>query len=277
MIQGCVIFYNDGPELLKRCLLSLKGKVDTILAIDGRWNGFKAPTTNSDDGCFEVAQDIADIVLTPKEPWYNQIAKRNALLTLDNPNDFYLMLDADEYLEGYIDNNVLNGDFYAIKIVTEGEDSDNQVRLFRNLEGLKYKKKHSWLWLKNQIVNQDALNSDFPKLESLKIFHTPDSRPEERQIQDKEYTTNRKEPEDLPSHLRIPKVQVVPRNLRQTHVFTKLTKVKCLSGSYNGFDLDHSFIVFNEGDELLVTKEKAEQLNLSVQGVEKLNVNEIEL
>jgi hypothetical protein len=250
MIRSCTIFYNDGPDLLKRCLLSLKERVDEVFAIDGRFHNFPGDFPWSTDGCLEIAKEFATVIEC-KEPWINQIAKRNAYLTLENANDYYLIVDADEYLESAIDAALVD-DVYALKV---GKDAsfDWQCRLFRNIEGIKYKKKHSWIWNKDKIINQMGYNDGIKKLDYPVVIHNPDLRSEKRQEQDTQYVKDRKEPETIPYLL-------TPVRRGKVVYPLKDTRIICVKGPYSGFDLDSTYISLNTGQSILVCKLKAEQL-----------------
>lgn len=257
MIQSCTICYNDGPNLIKDCLNSVKNKVDKILVIDGVFQNFprkESEKIQSTDGTLEVAKELADTVIETKEPWINQMNKRNAYLTLESTNDYYFILDADERLEGELPKD-LTKDFYGIKIIDpripESVQANNyQVRLFRHQTGLKYKKKHSWLWLKEKICSLNDFNDNIVKLDTCKIIHEPYRRGDNRQVQDTIYTKERSEPDH-------PTVTAQPVQVDKP-IVSKI-KVKALK-AYNGFDIDTSIIFVKENELFECTQKKWEQL-----------------
>src|SRR5574343_171527 len=100
MILGVMIFYEDGPELLEKSLLSLKKVTDKVLVIDGAYKEFPHKDFLSSKECLKVVNSLADKVIIPESAWVDEIAKRNAYLTLKSQKDYYIMLDADEEIIG---------------------------------------------------------------------------------------------------------------------------------------------------------------------------------
>jgi len=105
MIQANVIFFEDGPELLRQCFESLLGKVDSIIAIDGPFAEFPHESLISKDGCRELALEYANEVISKTDKaWSNQAEKRNAYFeATDEGIDFHFVIDADEVLIGNFD------------------------------------------------------------------------------------------------------------------------------------------------------------------------------
>lgn len=206
MIQGCVICFNDTPALIERCITSLKTVVDKVLVVDGAFATYPHDKPFSTDGTLEKAKELADKVIETDSAWRSQIDKRNKYLTLKDETDYYLWLDTDEYIEGELPKD-LKDDYYAIQVVTNGIP-EYQFRLFRHQKGIKYKKKHSWVWVGNDIVSQDVTNANIIKLEGVQIIHTPNARTEDNIARDTVYIAERKEnqtePEDITPHI-IPK------------------------------------------------------------------------
>ena len=249
MIQGCVICYNDTPALVERCLKSLRTVADTLLVVDGPFESYPHEANASTDGTLEKARELADEVITRPVAWRSQMDKRNAYLTLKNIHDYYLWIDTDEYIEGKLPE--LKEDYYAIPVVTDG-NSEYQVRCFRNQKGLKYKKKHSWLWLDGNIVSQDISNSNIVKLDTVRIIHTPNARTQEKLEKDLVYTQMRNFNEEPQMSI----TDVVP--MRKNEVL-KGARLICLE-QYSGFDFDSSYLNLQANEEFNCSERKATQL-----------------
>lgn len=260
MIQGCVIFYNDGPDLLERCLKSLKGKVDRIIAVDGRYAEFPSLGKNwSTDGCQEIADKYADeVVVNSPLPWADQIAKRNRYLTLRDSRSYYFILDADEYFEGELPRNA-SGDVYSFNIYTHMDGHREPMvgcamRLIRHQHGIKYDVKHAFIWVDGKIINRHEYlpNGRIQRLECGKIHHTPHARPVKWNQADGEYLRNRREnfADDPPLY---------HDSIRYEH---DLMRLRCNLDRYGGFDRvlkkniqcvkdDFILVSLEEGDSLL--------------------------
>ena len=94
-----VSFYNDKVGL-RRLFASLSAsKVDIILAIDGRYPGFRSPFDLSNDGSRSVCNIFHNVLLVDFPA--TQIRKRNKYLQLSKQYglDFLLILDSDEYIQ----------------------------------------------------------------------------------------------------------------------------------------------------------------------------------
>lgn len=113
-ITACLCWYDETAELLERCVDSLAGFVDELVAFDGRWDLYPAPKRGEGDivhspmwqqyALVEAAHN-AGIPLrrevARQSPWPSQVDKRNALLqAAAESGDWLLVIDADEWIEG---------------------------------------------------------------------------------------------------------------------------------------------------------------------------------
>lgn len=252
MVQGCVICFNDTPALIERCLKSIRDKVDTVLVVDGAFATYPHESPKSTDGTLEKAKEYADEVIERDDAWRSQMDKRNAYLTLKSVKDYYLWLDTDEYFEG--DLPPLKEDFYAIPVITDGI-TEYQVRCFRQQKGLRYKKKHSWLWLDGNIVSQDACNDNIVKLDTCRIIHTPNARTEEKIADDTAYIKERDDNNtegDVISQI----VKIEPLEKGAVIKNEKLIALEV----YSGFDLDSKPITVRINEEFNCSYKKMQQL-----------------
>jgi glycosyltransferase involved in cell wall biosynthesis len=93
-----ISFYNDAQGL-ERCLSSLQvPEIETILAIDGRYHGYRSDSDLSNDGSRQVVNKYPNTLLVDFPA--TQIRKRNKYLELSKRYglDFLLILDSDEYI-----------------------------------------------------------------------------------------------------------------------------------------------------------------------------------
>lgn len=247
MIQGCIIFYNDSPALLERCLKSVRGVCDKLLGIDGAFAGFPMFKPWSTDGCLDIAKKYCDTVIETKDPWKSQIDKRNACLTLKNESDYYLIIDSDEYFNGKMP--ILKSSAYGINIDNpENNTKNEQIRIFRHRHGLKYEERHNWIWHKRTIINQPEFGSKFKKITTASIIHTPGQRPYERRLDDVTYLQKRKEFEgDV--------MNIMPLIEKKETVTLKFKGVW-----FSGFQSDSSSLIVKAGDVVSVDPECAKGL-----------------
>ena len=242
-IKACVIFYNDGPELLRACLESLRNQVDQILCIDGAYKDFPHKEPYSTDGCLQIAKELADEVIECSTPWENQIVKRNAYLTASKSFKGYLLIiDADEMIQGSFPNAGSCPE-YSIELKAEAYTL-NQIRLIKNRKGLEYRDKHCFLYDNERLINQSEFNPEARQLKDLCILHNFHLRSPERLHTDGEYLRNRIEAE-------------------RPAVFPKLENLVNLqyigTSPYSGFDGSNTLTAFS-GQAVKVSPEKAEQL-----------------
>lgn len=93
-----VMFYNDGPAMLRRCLASLRG-LDRVYAVDGRFRGHAGPSALSTDGCREVCAEFENVELVDAPD--SSISEKSAAVfnRISDPFTVCLMIDADMYAE----------------------------------------------------------------------------------------------------------------------------------------------------------------------------------
>lgn len=140
MIFGCVIFYDDEPDLLEKCLMSLKVNSIPIIAIDGTFTEFPHTQVWSKDRTRDIAVGLAEIFIPAcLDGWQDQMTKRNVYLDIIRGH-YAFVLDADEELIQWVEPD-LTEDFYAVKIQNEDHVMP-APRLFRVSPQLCYMGKH---------------------------------------------------------------------------------------------------------------------------------------
>lgn len=105
-ICAAMAWYDEPLPFLNRCIRSLAGIADTLIAVDGRWN-----LHGEDDDPFVSAEDEYDTIrdaaaavgiavqtLTPVAPWNSQVEKRSFLMqrATETGCDWILVIDGDE-------------------------------------------------------------------------------------------------------------------------------------------------------------------------------------
>lgn len=105
-LVAALAWYSEPAEFLQRLLRSLEGRVDSLVAEDGRWDLMdgEALMSSADERLF-IAEGLRAItgVLAPfamDAPWPSQVAKRDALMQqAAYDGDWILVIDGDETLE----------------------------------------------------------------------------------------------------------------------------------------------------------------------------------
>lgn len=106
-IIAALCWFDERPEILARCVSSLAGVVDSVVALDGPWEGFPAEgllrSPDEQSAAIDAAADAAGLPLRAghgAEAWPSQVAKRSELMRVAAlAGDWILVVDADEYVE----------------------------------------------------------------------------------------------------------------------------------------------------------------------------------
>lgn len=105
-IVAALCWYLEPPAFLDRCVRSLEGVVDRVVALDGAWRHFPDAGTHStlEEGlALHDAARRARLLLTletPDEVFESQTAKRAALMALASEHgDWLLVIDGDEHVK----------------------------------------------------------------------------------------------------------------------------------------------------------------------------------
>lgn len=202
LIQACMIFYNDTPQLMERALQAIRPAVDKIICIDGAFAEFPHVKPWSTDGCLDIAKAYADEVVECKEPWKDQMTKRSRYFTLTDPNDYYLLYDTDELFRGTIPRN-LGEDCYSVAMEDFMEDGTKSVvdrfRLIRHQPGIAHKFCHAEIWVDDRPLVVRRRKRPFAEIKGFTIEHHPYLRPTIRQELDAKYMAIRAENKRLDS------------------------------------------------------------------------------
>lgn len=107
MVRICaaLAWFDEPVDFLERCVRSLEGVVDELLALDGAWKhqpGAAPRSTPDEEETIWRAARLAKIptrVVVPDEVFESQVAKRQELMRLAAEfADWVLVIDGDEYV-----------------------------------------------------------------------------------------------------------------------------------------------------------------------------------
>lgn len=101
-LVACLAYYAELPEHLHRCVSSLHGVADALVAMQGQWDYFPAvPGDNPDEqlAAVELAAEGAMLLSHASGRWPSQVAKRSHLMEeAALLGDWMLVIDADEWV-----------------------------------------------------------------------------------------------------------------------------------------------------------------------------------
>jgi len=174
---GCITFFDDEIFLLDGAIRSLKKYCDKIVAVDGRYDAFPGDKTLSSPECRDFVRSKVDVMIDIAEP-LPQWEKRNKYL-IGKRGDFYLVLDADETIEGKLPTlTTLTKSEYLVPIRDEDWHIPNHVtRFFKHEKNKKYWKVHHCLWRDGELIHPSTM-SILPGM--LIIHHRMKRNPERR-------------------------------------------------------------------------------------------------
>jgi hypothetical protein len=209
-LTACLCWYDEPVEFLERCVHSLAGTPDALLAIDGRYEPFPAPRDLSPIDQTAAIERTASIVGLPATilgggapfAWPSQIAKRDhAMRHAAKLGDWILVIDADEWIhhadQGALRNALEHADHDVATITIRnitGHDHRNvdqpRRRIFR--AGTTVADSHQGYTLNGRHLDGDTRNGLqlAPALDltaALHIHHTPRSRGPKRNAAAKHY------------------------------------------------------------------------------------------
>lgn len=108
MVRICAAlsFYDEPPAFLSRCVRSLAGVVDELVAVDGAWryqplvDGRHVSSPDQVEPIWEAQQvGIRTRLVIPEGLYESQVVKRQQLMALAAEDaDWVLVIDGDEYV-----------------------------------------------------------------------------------------------------------------------------------------------------------------------------------
>lgn len=105
-IVAALCWYAEPVEFLQRCIRSLEGLVDHVVAVDGPWelfpkSGLQMSSSTERIAVREAAEDIRATVEihAPVGVWKSQVHKRDLMMRwAGEKGDWILVIDGDEYV-----------------------------------------------------------------------------------------------------------------------------------------------------------------------------------
>jgi len=106
-IAAALCWFDEPPETLRRCVSSLAGVADVVVALDGRWKVYPGPANISlleqaeaiHEAAAAIGIPVVDESCRATQPWPSQIEKRAALMRLAAEHGHWtFVVDADEYV-----------------------------------------------------------------------------------------------------------------------------------------------------------------------------------
>jgi hypothetical protein len=212
-IAALLCWFDEPVEMLDRCVRSLSGVADEVLAVDGRWELFPGEEWRSPleqrDAILDAARDVdlVAFVAQPSEAYESQMVKRAIMFNFARFRraDWALIMDAD--------NHVVDCDGEALRAVLAATDRDvaSSVvegvrngrsyrtavrRFYRMVPGLTVDRAHNgyrtgdgrWLLGDHAYV---SLEPALDLRELLTIAHDDSPRSERRDAARREYRASR--------------------------------------------------------------------------------------
>ena len=192
MLIGCMNVYQDAM-LLGVSLPALLSRVDRVVVADGAYRDFQAygESPSSNDGTQNLARHFGAEVIEAR-PGLDEPAKRSRYF-VGNPGDWYIVVDADEVLEGMgraALKTALSAtqcdDFQIPFCQAEAPWEANHrsvFRMHRHRIGMRYHGTHHALHVPGpdgQLV-MPTKPGTAPKFEGLLLRHLQMARPADRQ------------------------------------------------------------------------------------------------
>lgn len=159
-VYALLSYYDEKPEHLARCVGSLAGFVDHLIAVDGRYETFSTEPIYGGTGAAEMT--IADaatfpVTMTARRVWASEVAKRAAMFHYGNfagatPRDWFLIIDADMALAEFssdarellavTDRDVAEVCFQTVQVDGKVAATCRFRSMFRALPGLTVERTH---------------------------------------------------------------------------------------------------------------------------------------
>lgn len=187
LIAG-LIYYNEA-DFLPMVLESLEGKIDEIIAVDGKLLGFMGHGFLSSDGSTELIEDAGGKVYGGVI-YKTEMDKRQVYIDKAKNGDQILIIDADEILRGYLP---LMHDFYVIPVHSFYETAW-RLRLIKKTQGLHYGFAH-WKLIDDTVDwEQESRERNVRAWAASELYHLDFLRSHQRRIKKLAFNLCRKDP-----------------------------------------------------------------------------------
>jgi hypothetical protein len=156
-----VIFYNDDPYYLEKCLVALRDNNIKPICVDGAFGNF--PTTGtfySNDGCIGMAKKLAEIFIPcPEGGWKSQVDKRNEYFKACPVGEYIIVIDADEVMQKVGGFEAMTEDVYTIMENRYEKSTEFKtwggIRVYKVYEDLRYCYQHCRTYRMSQHDQKD--------------------------------------------------------------------------------------------------------------------------
>jgi hypothetical protein len=209
-IVALLSWYHEPASFLKRCIHSLNGVADHLVAVDGAYQLFPNGKARSPEQNYRairkaaMSTGIGLTIHTPDRPWQgNEIEKRDRMFRLAEHHDpdWYLVIDADEELvQPPADLRdqlaTTTRDVASVRLVDAGTTGRhvNLPMFFRAIPGIQVKDRHyGYTTPDGRILwgDSDTRRAE-PRLTlDMRVNHYTQRRPHQRQAQARAYYQDR--------------------------------------------------------------------------------------
>jgi hypothetical protein len=207
-VIGLLNWYDERPSWLAACVASMSNLCDFVVAFDGAYARFPTLSPRSSPDQAETIARTANglgmacVTYSPREKWWGgEVEKRAALFNVASafatPDDWFLVLDADEELQSANRNALSATDLDVAEIQTTdgwGKGLFPVRRLFRALPGITVEQAHYVVTARKdgrKVVlcgNPDVHAQESPLfLPDVRIIHRAEERDPERKQQKADY------------------------------------------------------------------------------------------
>lgn len=171
IVTASLIWWNEPPDVLERCVRGIATVADRIVAVDGAYRRYPGATVRSSKEQEETIRDVAAeeglgaVVIIPTRLWAGQLEKRTfALQVAADGSDWIAQVDADWVASG--DREAVRRELFTthhqvvnVRFCTPSADTDfatnwhkresgNCVRyphFFRALKDIRVEERHWWI------------------------------------------------------------------------------------------------------------------------------------
>jgi hypothetical protein len=216
LVCACLAWYGEPPETLERCVSSLAGVADVLVALDGRWQEMPGETDRSSTEEWRAIKAAARAVGVKLKisgagsPFESQVAKRAELMRRGAATGaaWLLVIDGDEELEcddperaravlEQLDHDVAHVTLHTAGVAAKQIDRGVR-RIYRADAGVTVEVAHNGYrtkddrWLHGDPLRVDLETAALELEPLMKINHHIDARPRRRQKQAATYRIARR-------------------------------------------------------------------------------------
>lgn len=205
-VIALLAWYNEDCRILWRCIRSLEGVADHVVAVDGAYRLYprgkpRSPQNQYDEIHYAAKEaGIGATIVTPEKVWkHNEVEKRSFMFEEGDKiakadEDWFLIMDADDYVLSVGDFRKIlertSWDVAAVKLLDKKGSGVAFRKLFRAIPGIYVEGAHYVFKSGNRYLWGNTGHHKLEPCEDaqmLQIVHDPDARPEPRKDAKTEY------------------------------------------------------------------------------------------